>query len=181
MTKRRTIKLNQNQLQMIEDENWPAHSVTKPDQILNHICLSGVGFTTDLPKWCKQNGFTHIVNAAGSLGSEYYQTHPEDLGIYYLELDMYDEDDFELAPHLWNVYDFQKHCEENNGKLLIHCIWGQSRSVSCLIYILMSRIEGMDYDMALKYIRKSRPEVNPNRGFEQQLRNIYSGKIKPDV
>lgn len=59
----------------------------------------------------------------------------------------------------------------NNVRLLVHCHAGISRSVSMLIAYLMIRYR-YKYDEALAQICKTRPEANPNPGFERQLRSI---------
>lgn len=64
---------------------------------------------------------------------------------------------------------------QENNKILIHCIWGQSRSVSCMIYFMMIYHQ-MKYNIALAFIRKLRPSACPNNGFENQLKLIDSSR-----
>lgn len=153
-------------------KGWPLHSFDKPVEILSQIWLSGIAFDEDLPIWCKNRGFTHIVNAAGESGrSSFYKTHPNDHNIKYLELNMEDVPHYELGPHLSDIYAFLYYAYECKGKILIHCMWGQSRSVSCLIYFVMM-YWGIKYDATLGLIKKVRPSASPNYGFELQLRMI---------
>ena len=54
-------------------------------------------------------------------------------------------------------------------RAVVVCDAGMSRSVSVVIYHLMKTYH-WTYDQALAWIRKFRPFVQPNEGFEQQLR-----------
>ena len=169
------IQLPQNitekQKQLLND-GWPIHAFDKPVEIYPRLWLSGIGFDEDLPGWCKKEGFTHIVNAAGKYARRsYYKTHPCDHNIKYLELDMDDVPQCELKPFMSKMYSFIYHGYETEGKILIHCMWGQSRSVSCLIYFMMM-YWGIKYDASIDIIMKSRPAASPNRGFQLQLRSI---------
>lgn len=129
-------------------------------------------FGEDLPTWCKNNSFTHILNASGKyVRSLYYKTHPHNHNIKYLELDIDDMPQCELCPYLSRIYSFLYYAYESKGKILIHCMWGQSRSVSCLIYFMMM-YWGIKYDSTLALIQKSRPSAATNYGFELQLRMI---------
>lgn len=155
------------------NNGWPLHSFDFPVEVIPRLWLSGVAFNTDLPSWCQSKGFTHIVNAAGYPARfGYYKTHPYyDHKIKYLELDMEDVSHFELGSLIPKSYEFIRDAYNTGGKILVHCMWGQSRSVACLIYFLMMN-KNIDYDTALSIIKKTRPRANPNRGFELQLRSM---------
>lgn len=156
----------------LRKEGWPEHSLAHPDEILPGIWVSGIAFTDDLPSWCAENNFTHLLNACGSPGREgFYKTHPHDHGLSYLELEMLDQPKFNIRPYMQNVYTFMNDCESARGKILIHCMWGQSRSVSCLVYYLMKRYQ-IDYDTALNIVQFVRPEAYPNSGFQRQLQSV---------
>ena len=62
-----------------------------------------------------------------------------------------------------------------NGRVLVHCEAGQSRSSSVVVAALMAmpRLAGrqsLDADDALALVREQRPIVRPNAGFMEQLR-----------
>lgn len=59
--------------------------------------------------------------------------------------------------------------DKSNGSVLIHCMAGISRSTSLIIYYLMKKY-GVSYDQAYRLIKAKRPIIQPNVGFESQLR-----------
>ena len=66
------------------------------------------------------------------------------------------------------------------GKVLVHCNDGMSRSGSLVIAYIMQTY-GMDFKAALNYVQQRRFCVQPNDGFEQQLREyepIYRAMIE---
>ena len=151
---------------------WPPHAFDRPVEILPMIWLSGIGFDADIPAWCRQNNFTHLINTAGYFArAGYYKTHPNDNGLKYLELDIEDTPRFNMKPSISKLYEFLQDVHDKKGKVLIHCIWGQSRSVACLMAFLMLD-QNIDYDNALNIVKKARPIALPNPGFEAQLRSL---------
>ena len=60
--------------------------------------------------------------------------------------------------------------------LYIHCAAGISRSCYYDVGIHLLQHGDWTYDTALAYIRKFRPQSNPNTGFEAQLRRLV-GKL----
>jgi len=163
--------LTDNQRQLLR-EGWPMHSFDNPVEVIPGIWLSGIAFDDDLPNWCHRNNFTHVLNAAGSYDkSFFYRTHPNTYNIKYLELNMDDNVGFELYPFLVPMYNFIEDVVRNNGKILVHCVWGQSRSVSCIIYYMMTKWK-ITYNKALGIIKRVRSIAQPNNGFEAQLQAI---------
>lgn len=60
--------------------------------------------------------------------------------------------------------------QRNKDKhILIHCNEGQSRSVSAIIYYLMTTYK-IGFDASLSWIKKMKPDVKPNNAFERVLR-----------
>ena len=152
------------------NKGWPIHTFDFPVEIIPQIWLSGIKFQPDLPQWCKDNGFTHIVNCSGvKARNKYYLTHPQDHNIEYCELNMVDVKEQSLYPYLPDMLNFVNQAYDKQGKILIHCVWGQSRSTSCIIYFLIRRYN-LTCEQALEIIRKVRPGARPNKGFYQQLK-----------
>ena len=62
-----------------------------------------------------------------------------------------------------------------NGSILIHCYAGMSRSATILIAYLMSKNKWR-FRETMDFLRKKRPIVSPNSGFERQLM-IFEAKL----
>lgn len=58
-----------------------------------------------------------------------------------------------------------------NGRILVHCNAGVSRSASICIAYLIS-LHGMSFDNAIALVKSKRECIQPNRGFLQQLKQI---------
>ena len=63
------------------------------------------------------------------------------------------------------------HYLEQGINLYIHCAAGVSRAsyFDCALHMVA---KGLDFESALAYVRKYRPQANPNSGFSDQLRNL---------
>ena len=68
-----------------------------------------------------------------------------------------------------------------NKALLIHCQLGRSRSASIVAAYLI-RYRGMTTEEALQFIKNKRTQINPNKGYIEQLHTFESQckKIKID-
>lgn len=160
---------NDRQIKLLDD-GWTIYAFDYPVEVFPRIWLSGILFEDDFLTWCVGNNFTHVINASGINGREsYYISHPNGHNLSYLDLNIHDDPTCDLNLLLSEMYIFLRQAYKPNGKILVHCVWGKSRSVSCLIYFEMV-YWGISYDVALEIIRRSRPTAKPNRGFEHQLR-----------
>jgi len=109
----------------------------------------------------KEDGITCILNV--SLSNYHQRPH-----LRYWRIQIADEpevDILSLLPEACKAIDDGINC----GGILVHCDAGVSRSASFVIgYLIWKR--GIGFDEALRIVRESRPRVQPNAGFERQLR-----------
>lgn len=166
----RTANLRGRQVELHLYNKWPLHAFDFPQQVYPNIWVSGIGFNSTIPKWCKENGVYGILNAAGHGAREHYDVFNQN-EFFYMELNMIDKPDYNPVNDFETGNTFLKALHQNNYKILVHCMWGQSRSVSCLIYFMIKSL-GYDYKSALKLIRKNRPEAKPNSGFKKILKSL---------
>lgn len=96
-------------------------------------------------------------------------------GITYLQIPMDDSPKQNIIKHLKQIINFLK--SVGNENVLIHCQAGRSRSGSVLIAYLMY-LTGKPYTEILKIVQKSRPVVQPNEGFEKQLKQLKFNYVK---
>ena len=76
-----------------------------------------------------------------------------------------------IIPKIKETKDFIDRCFAGGGKVLVHCNDGMSRSASLVIAYLMQKY-GLDFKKALNHVQSRRFCVQPNDGFEQQLREF---------
>ena len=100
---------------------------------------------------------THILDAT-SMSLEYFP------GRFILDLPQAD-----IISGLDDCFSFIDEAVKNNGKVLVHCMAGISRSSSIVIGYLM-KSNNMSFEEALEHVKTQRPATNPNSGFRDQLK-----------
>lgn len=128
------------------------------------LYLGNAQFASD-PDLLTGLGITHIVNCAKEV-PDYFKG---DFNFQYLHLMLNDVPDENIS-RIFNVSaQFIGEALGNGGVVLVHCWAGVSRSVTVVIYYLVTTL-GISVNQALEGIRKRRPIANPNRGFMEQLK-----------
>ena len=87
----------------------------------------------------------------------------------YLHLRLKDSPKEDISAHFDTTIEFISLALGRKEGVLVHCAFGVSRSSTLVIAFLMRRL-GIGYLDALSFVRRKRPVVKPNMGFEQQLR-----------
>ena len=119
-------------------------------------------------------GITHIL-VAGNMLEEHF---PKIFKYYTIPIDdVYWEN---IYPYFSPAFEFIEDCISKNGKILIHCAAGVSRSSSFTCsYLMMKKL--ITYEEAYKILKQGRPIAQPNNGFEKQLIELYEKEIKPKI
>ena len=112
-----------------------------------------------------ENGITHIINITDFL-ENYFESNSR---FTYLKIPIPDSINIKIVDHFDISFNFIDNALLNNGRVLVHCFAGKSRSASIVIGWLMKN-EKMSYENALQYVRNYRPCVEPNLGFCCQLK-----------
>merc|ERR1712226_1378241 len=81
-----------------------------------------------------------------------------------------DSVDSKLLPFLDAAVDFVA-TATGKGACFVHCKGGKSRSASIVIAYLMKH-RGLTFDKAKEVVRHGRPDIQPNAGFEHELRTF---------
>ena len=119
----------------------------------------------------KGAGITHILSAA----EEWPPKFPSDFD--YLHVQLRDETHWNLLSALPEVIHWLENaigdCTEPSNRVLIHCAQGSSRSGSFAVAYLMFSKQ-LSFDDALTLARQDRDIIQPNPGFEEQLRYWHS-------
>ena len=114
-----------------------------------------------------ENRFTHVLNITQKCPNFH-----EKSGIQYLRVSVDDVDDADLLSRFRETSQFiDEAVRQPNGKVLVHCQSGMSRSGSVCIAYLMAK-QGMSLVAAYDQLRNKRPGIIPNYGFFKQLQRF---------
>lgn len=119
-------------------------------------------------------GITHVISVVKHLDVSYFSS------IKHTWVPVLDRRGENLSQHFGRIVrkinkalDGKK---RKNNKVLVHCVWGMSRSPSLVMAYLMAT-HGMSFQKALQHVKSKRAVVKPNAGFETQL-SIYGRSLK---
>ncbi|XP_055026602.2 uncharacterized protein [Misgurnus anguillicaudatus] len=116
-------------------------------------------------------GITHIVNCADgahriNTGARFYS----DMTITYFGIEASDHPQFDLSQYFSSAASFIKSALAQNGKVLVHCAMGVSRSGALVLAFLMI-CKDLPLTDAIIAVRLNR-DICPNSGFLEQLRAL---------
>jgi len=131
-------------------------------------------------------GVTHVVCVRQEIERNFIKPNFEPQ-LKYLVITLADSCIEAIIPKIKETKEFIDKSLAAGGKVLVHCNDGMSRSASLVIAYIMQTY-GMDFRSALHYVQQRRFCVQPNDGFEQQLkefepiyRALIENRIEPEV
>ncbi|CAF1128572.1 unnamed protein product, partial [Brachionus calyciflorus] len=134
--------------------------------IIDPYLYIGGDFLNRNPEYLQCLGFTHILNVADSIC-------PNECLIYslrqYKHITAKDSLDYYIRHHFDEAFQVIDHARLTNGKILVHCKKGKSRSATIIIAYLMSRYN-WSFSYAYWFVKSRRMNINPNDNF---LRLLY--------
>lgn len=139
------------------------------DEVFPGIIL-GNGATVKKKDYLKKIGTTHVLNAAEFRGVNVGEDFFSGTGIQYKGLRIEDTPQTQICRHFMDVADFIDSALSDNGRVFVNCVFGRSRSTTCVVVYLMLKHDWSAL-RALKHIREKRP-VQINDGFMQQLSDL---------
>ena len=113
---------------------------------------------------------TNIINCSGDLCKNLFQESSL-LNIEYLTLNIRDNVSENIECLFFKCINYINNAKEKNGRVLIHCYKGVSRSVSIAIAYLIYFYK-WTYDKAFDFIQSKRSIANPNISFYLQLKTF---------
>lgn len=140
----------------------------KPDESLNEVTKGLFIGSQDAASnytGLKEKEITHIFNAAIHIDNFF----PNDF-VYKSEA-LYDEPTFDVTPYLDSSADYINDTLKNDGKMLVHCNAGISRS-STLILAYLMKWRKLSLDDGLIMVREVRPFARPNARFMMKLKEF---------
>lgn len=127
---------------------------------------------------------THIINSAADVCQNHFEddsnndSNPIEYKISYLSFNLKDHAMENIECLFYEVIQFIENARNNNGRVLVHCIQGISRSVTLILsYLIFS--QKLNYDEAFRIVSGKRSIASPNLGFSIQLQNFYQRLFEP--
>ena len=136
------------------------------DKIIDGIYLGSIDSVYD-EKALEEHGITHIISAIAGFEPPY----PDKFK--YIVINALDSLNTDLSDNFDVCNNFIENALNNNGKVLIHCVAGRSRSVTILCAYIIYKF-GIDVKNALDSIRIKRNIIEPNPNFIKQLFEYYN-------
>lgn len=134
-------------------------------EIINGLYVGSIRSTFD-KEHLKNIGITHIISVIPG----YSPPHPDDFK--YLIVNALDDENTNLSNVFNDTNKFIDDAFANNGKVLVHCLMGRSRSVTVVSAYLIYSF-GMDVDNILNIIKSKRNCIKPNDYFVKQLQQYF--------
>ena len=136
------------------------------NEIMDGLYLGNINSVYDYKK-LKELGITHIISVLAGFEPPF----PNDFE--YLVINALDTTNTILHKNFEASNQFIEEAFENNGKVLVHCMAGRSRSATILAAYIISKF-GMNTENAIKSMQSKRDIVQPNNYFMSQLKNYYT-------
>ncbi|XP_077166894.1 dual specificity protein phosphatase 16 [Paroedura picta] len=145
-------------------------STTGPTRILPHLYL---GCQRDVlnKELMKQNDIGYVLNASNTCPKP--DCIPDS---HFLRVPVNDSFCEKIFPWLDKSVDFIEKAKASNGRVLVHCLAGISRSATIAIAYIMKRMD-MSLDEAYRFVKEKRPTISPNFNFLGQLLD-FEKKLK---
>ncbi|KAM9325201.1 dual specificity protein phosphatase 13A-like [Gastrophryne carolinensis] len=140
------------------------------DEVFPNLFLGDVIIAND-KKRLKKMGITHILNAAHASWECTGDNIEYGSDIQYYGITAEDCPDFDMRGFLRPGAEFiHKALNTPNGKILVHCILGKSRSATLVLAYLMI-YQNFSLENAIRHVTQYRC-IAPNRGFLRQLQQL---------
>ncbi|KAJ1760358.1 tyrosine protein phosphatase yvh1 [Coemansia sp. RSA 1591] len=130
------------------------------DEIIDGLYVGSAMAEADKPK-LDACGITHIL----SITSHYVPSNPTLIPID----DLPEENIIQYFPQ---TNRFIGHALKEGGRVLVHCMAGQSRSAAAAAAYLM-QTQQLTSTQALAALKERRPQIHPNEGFLEQLQLFH--------
>ena len=127
------------------------------------------------PDLLSLSSITHILNLAGELKCP--NSFPSSFRYYSLK--MPDNPKIDILFFLYFAMEFIMDSEQNQGKVLVHCVKGTSRAAAVALAYLM--LQGYSEQEAYTRLHSTQADIDPNLGFVCQLRELRMVKQEPRV
>lgn len=119
-------------------------------EILPSLYLCGAGVA--IPVFLEKLGITCVINAAPELPDTPLTNETKPV---YLQVPVLDKSDINISDYFDDVSDLIEQIRQLNGKTMVHCVAGVSRSASLVLAYLMKHMK-MTLKDAFELVRTAR-------------------------
>jgi len=145
-----------------------ACEATRPSDLSPHPLLVGPATSACCFHLLRKIGVTLIVNCTEDIPEP---TKEALGGIAWHRLALADVEEQDLGAALEEGLSLIDEAKASNGRVLVHCHEGKSRSISMCLAYLMTR-EKLPLAAALEFVKGRRKQARPNVGFMRQLSDL---------
>eukprot|EP01116_Phalansterium_solitarium_P012721 TRINITY_DN2924_c6_g1_i2.p1 TRINITY_DN2924_c6_g1~~TRINITY_DN2924_c6_g1_i2.p1 ORF type:complete len:364 (+),score=31.33 TRINITY_DN2924_c6_g1_i2:135-1094(+) len=150
--------------ELLARTNDPLHPEGPQEIVKGFLYLGSEAAATNLAV-LRALGITHVLVAALELKPRFKEA------FNYCHVMIRDVPTTDLEPLLFTCVQFIDEARATNGRVLVHCVMGKSRSASVVIAYLM-QTQGLSFRDAYNRVVKLRSVVHPNIGFSTQLQSL---------
>ena len=135
-------------------------------EIIPNLYLGSI-FVAEDEDTLKDIGITHIVTA----GRDMQPMYPKKFNYRVLKLRDYEDEN--ITKYFDSSIEFIENALNSDGKVLVHCLAGVSRS-SAIVWAYLIKTKQWEFEKALEYVQSKRRVANPNEGYQLQLVDFAS-------
>ncbi|CAD8064039.1 unnamed protein product [Paramecium primaurelia] len=100
-------------------------------------------------------------------------------GLVHHIIEIFDSDTANISQHFQIANEWIERGFKIGG-VLVHCMAGISRSATIVISYLIEK-KMMNFNQALSFVKSKRPQINPNKGFSNQLQAFVAKVQQPPL
>lgn len=141
------------------------------NEVIEGIYLGAIGSSYDYEE-LKKLGITHIISVIAG----YEPPYPDKFK--YMVINALDDCNTNILECFDDANNFINDAFENNGKVLIHCVFGRSRSATILSSYMIKSYGMLPYNV-IDIIKLKRKIIEPNEYFKRQLQLYYDKLYNP--
>ncbi|CAI5743267.1 unnamed protein product [Peronospora destructor] len=141
----------------------PTSAMHFPNEIVDGFLYLGNFWQANSAEVIESLQITHVANMGAITDHRNKFKH-----VKYLDVAIKDSVDVDITQEFGPTIEFIQKAAEGNGRVLIHCVQGVSRSSTICIYYMMLKTK-CTLSAAYSHVLKCRPLIFPNRGFMEQL------------
>ena len=142
------------------------------DEVYENIFVGGMN--SSMNKDELKNNITHII----SLINGYYEIYPDDFN--YKVIHINDDKWVKIKNYFNECNEFIQTAINNGGKVLIHCKFGASRSITIALAYMIYKNK-IKPEKLIEQVKQKEKEANPNDGFIDQLNDYYNELYKNNI